>query len=204
MIRPYSDQQVQTLCLLILTAIVVAASLYWLRPVLEPFVLALFIACGVSPYMNWDQDRLRMPRMLAIASGIGLALMVLTILWSLIWVSVVDLAQNSVTYQSRFNELIERTIKWVPSYLMAADDEEAAVEDGPAEAADGVEDGGAAARAARRDRARKATEDKIREFANYLRQKVGYILLQLSGSYDPVALDAERPLYLDIEDAAVV
>ena len=40
----YIDQRVQTTCLVILTVLAVGGALYWLRPVMIPFVLAVFLA----------------------------------------------------------------------------------------------------------------------------------------------------------------
>ncbi|MFV1968477.1 MAG: AI-2E family transporter [Pirellulaceae bacterium] len=178
------EQKVQSLCLLVLTSVAVGITLYWLRAVLIPFVLALFIASGVAPYMEWAQNRLKMPRMLAIATGVGIALSILVILWSLLWVSVVDLAQNSVTYQNRFNDLIERTVDWVPVFIVApAGAESNAEKDAEDKAENSVAaDDGETRRMERRERARRVADQKIHELASYLRQKVGYVLLQLSGS----------------------
>ena len=41
-------EQVQTICLLIISAICLGGALYWLRTVMVPFVLALFCVFGLS------------------------------------------------------------------------------------------------------------------------------------------------------------
>ena len=43
------QQRIQTVCLLILTAVAIGAALYMLRPVLIPFVLAVFLVYCLTP-----------------------------------------------------------------------------------------------------------------------------------------------------------
>ena len=47
-----ADSRVQTVCLLILTFIAGAVALYLLKPVLVPFVLALFFTYCLSPVIG--------------------------------------------------------------------------------------------------------------------------------------------------------
>ena len=54
-------------CELIIATILGGAALFWLRPVLLPFVLALFFVAGITPVLTHVQDRLKAPRMVAIA-----------------------------------------------------------------------------------------------------------------------------------------
>ena len=42
------EQRVQTVCLVILSAVALGAAMYWLRPIMMPFVLAVFIALGLG------------------------------------------------------------------------------------------------------------------------------------------------------------
>jgi predicted PurR-regulated permease PerM len=51
-------------CLVILSTIAVAGSLFYLRPVLIPFVLAVFIALALSSVVEFLCQRLRVPRSL--------------------------------------------------------------------------------------------------------------------------------------------
>ena len=54
------ELRVQTVCLLILSAIALGFALYWLRPVMIPFVLAVFFALGLSPAVDIQVRRLRL------------------------------------------------------------------------------------------------------------------------------------------------
>ena len=71
------DQKIQTTCLIILTTIAVALALYWLTPVLIPFVLALFLAIGLAPLIDLPVRRLHMPRAAAVLMTLTLAGVVL-------------------------------------------------------------------------------------------------------------------------------
>ena len=44
--------RVQTMCLLILATVATGFALYWLRPVLIPFVLAIFLMYCVRPVLD--------------------------------------------------------------------------------------------------------------------------------------------------------
>ena len=67
-----ADRRIQTVCLLILTAIALGAALQYLSPVLIPFVLAVFFTYCLAPVIEFQIHRLRMPRILAVATTIAL------------------------------------------------------------------------------------------------------------------------------------
>src|SRR5689334_745294 len=73
------QDRAQTICLLILTFIASAVALYLLRPVLVPFVLALFFTYCLTPLIDFQVKRLSAPRGVAVvgAAVIGLAVLVL-------------------------------------------------------------------------------------------------------------------------------
>ena len=100
------ERGVQTICLLLLSALAVAAALYWLRPVMVPFVLAVFIAYGLSPLVDFSVRRLRFPRVLAVAGTLALAFLLLVSLGALISASVGQLASNAEAYQAQLSQLL--------------------------------------------------------------------------------------------------
>ena len=63
-----SYEHVQTVCLLILALVAGGAALYWLRPVLVPLVLAIFVTYALSPLVDLQIVRLRFPRPVAIVA----------------------------------------------------------------------------------------------------------------------------------------
>src|SRR5437764_1381519 len=62
------DRRVQTACLLIIALIAVGFALFFLKPVLVPFVLALFFTYCLTPIIDVQMRRFHMPRWLALAS----------------------------------------------------------------------------------------------------------------------------------------
>ena len=74
---PQRERRIQTICLLVLTSIGIAGALYWLRPVMIPFVFSVFIAFGLSPFVNVPVRRFGVPRSIAIAATLLLAFLLL-------------------------------------------------------------------------------------------------------------------------------
>jgi AI-2 transport protein TqsA len=101
------EQRVQTVCLLVLATVAGAAALWWLRPALLPFVLAVFIAFGLQPLVQVGVARLRLPRGLAVFATGLLALVLLWLVGGLLSTSVAQLAANAPTYQAQIARLIE-------------------------------------------------------------------------------------------------
>ena len=112
---------VQTTCLVILSTIAVAFAIYWLKPVLIPFVLALFLAIGLAPVVNVLVRRLRVPRVLGAAITLVLAFMVLVLLGIIITGSLRGLAANAETYQTRTQELINQAVERLPLETIGVD-----------------------------------------------------------------------------------
>ncbi len=108
------DRRMQTVCLLILTAVAIGVALYMLRPVLIPFVLAVFLVYCLSPVIDVQVKSLNIPRSVAVVSTILLGCLVLFGLWLLVWASVSQMAQNAGAYEEHFKELVENTTERLP------------------------------------------------------------------------------------------
>jgi AI-2 transport protein TqsA len=113
------ERAVQTGALVLIAAILGAAALYWLSPVLIPFVLALFVWLGARPLIQWLERQLRLPRGLAVLAALGLAIATGVLLAALVSGSLVRLAQDAPQYQERSRALIERGLEAVPEALRA-------------------------------------------------------------------------------------
>jgi AI-2 transport protein TqsA len=105
------ELRIQTLCLLILTTVAVAAALYWLRSVMIPFVLAAFIAVALAPVIDAQVRYLRIPRGLAIVATLTLALFVVNLISGFVSASVVQLAGSADLYQERAQKLISEVTR---------------------------------------------------------------------------------------------
>ena len=68
------ESRVQTVCLVILSTVAMGAALYWLKPVLIPFTLAVFVSLGLGPAVDFQIRWLRLPRPMALASTLLIVL----------------------------------------------------------------------------------------------------------------------------------
>jgi AI-2 transport protein TqsA len=104
------EQHIQTVCLLILSMVAVAVALWWLRPVMIPFVLATFFSVALSPLIAFQIRVLRVPRPLAMLATLVFGCAILMVLGGLISVSVGQLAANTDVYQRQINQLLDRAM----------------------------------------------------------------------------------------------
>lgn len=100
-------QKLQTTCLLLLTAAVVAAALYFLSAVLVPFVLALFLAIGLWPVIDLQIRKLRLPRNLAVLNTMLLGAALLFLVGLLVASSVNQMLANQESYTAKIDQLME-------------------------------------------------------------------------------------------------
>lgn len=107
---PLDEDRIQTLCLLILSAVAIGFVLHWLRGVMIPFVLALFIAIALGPVVSLQRRWLRFPHWLAVLDAMILALLLLGAIAALVSASAAELLQNADTYQAKVRALAERMI----------------------------------------------------------------------------------------------
>jgi AI-2 transport protein TqsA len=111
-VRTY--QRVQTFCLLTLTLMALGMGSYLLRPVLVPFVLAVFLTYCLTPLIDAQRRYLRMPRGLAIVSAVILAVVVLALCGSVVATSISSASQRWPDYEKQFQDLTERFASYLP------------------------------------------------------------------------------------------
>jgi AI-2 transport protein TqsA len=100
----------QNLCLMILAAVAVGFVLFWFRSVLIPFVLAVFVAYGISPLIEVQNRWLRIPRPLAVLATLLVGVLLLVMLGGLVSTSIAQLSENAVAYQQQIEQLVERVM----------------------------------------------------------------------------------------------
>ena len=105
---PNHERRIQTICLLILTAIAIAAALYWLKPVMIPFVLAYFFVTALNPLIDYQTRKLRVPRMAAIGLTFVLGALIFCLLWVGIAFSVGQLQEHKDAYMQSLKNFNER------------------------------------------------------------------------------------------------
>jgi len=111
-VRAY--QRVQTFCLLALTLMALGVASYLLRPVLVPFVLAVFLTYCLTPLIDAQRRYLRMPRGVAIVSTVLLALVVLALCCSVVATSISSASRRLQDYEKQFQDLTERFASSMP------------------------------------------------------------------------------------------
>ncbi len=111
------ELKIQTACLMVVAALAIGLALYLLRPVLVPFVLALFFAAGLAPILDLIEKRLGAPRLVAVAIAFLVGLVLLAVLWSFVWLSVQSLLDNRQMYEERIDQLIDDANARLPDYV---------------------------------------------------------------------------------------
>lgn len=110
-----SRSKIQTVCLMVLTAVTIGHSIYWLQPVLVPFVVAVFVVSGVAPIIERLEKKLGVNRLFACGIAFFIGLLVLALLGISLWASVVELADNAADYRESINEFVKKTESWIPT-----------------------------------------------------------------------------------------
>ncbi len=108
------ERPIQTACLLTLTAIATAAALYWLHPVVVPFVFALFLAVTLSPIVHFLSRVARVPHVLSVVLALVAFFLVVLVLAGFISVSVRQFAGNVGAYQRQFQSLLNDAAERLP------------------------------------------------------------------------------------------
>ena len=108
------QQRVQTTCLIIISTIAVAVAFQKLAPVLVPFVLAVFIALGMSLMIDLQMRYLRVPRLAALLIAIVVGLLILMMFGLLIMAAVEQLNANAGTYQEQIKSMLDRLAQTLP------------------------------------------------------------------------------------------
>jgi len=97
-----------TVSLLVIAAVAGAAALWYTRPVMVPFVLAVFIAYLVSPLVDILRTRFRVPRQAAVALTLLVAALLLVLLAMLVVTSMAGLLSRFDLYQDRVIGLVQK------------------------------------------------------------------------------------------------
>jgi AI-2 transport protein TqsA len=103
-----TETRVQTVCLLILTAIMGAFCLHWLQSVAVPLVLAAFLATILTPLIDVQARYLRLPRLVAITVTLIVVLVVMALTVGAVADSLGNLASEAKTYEAHLAEILRR------------------------------------------------------------------------------------------------
>ncbi|MFK7738174.1 MAG: AI-2E family transporter [Pirellulaceae bacterium] len=113
-----TNQSIQTYCLSVIAVAVLTYMVYWLRPVLVPFVVALFVVSGITPILETVERFLKVNRLIASVIAFVAGLLILFLLSVCLWGSVQQLASQGNAYRAQVNKLLSSAQKWVPATLL--------------------------------------------------------------------------------------
>ncbi len=108
------DQRIQTICLFILCTIALGFTLYLLKPILIPLVLAIFFTYCLSPIIEVLIKKLRFPRPLAIVSAVLIGCLVLVLMGLVVSSSVEQVSANAGEYKAYITEIMRKFISALP------------------------------------------------------------------------------------------
>lgn len=106
-----SDLHVQTVCLLILAFVATGYALFWLKPVLVPFVLALFFAACLKPLIALQRKHLKFPQPLAVAGALLLAIIILSAIGIPLTMAI---SRSWPTFQHQFDLFVKKLPQELP------------------------------------------------------------------------------------------
>ena len=101
------EQQIQTVCLLIISMVAIAVALFWLRGVMVPFVFAVLVAFGLVPLIDLLVRYLHLPRSVALLATLLTSFVILGVVGGLISSSVAQLAARADIYQEQLEQLLD-------------------------------------------------------------------------------------------------
>ena len=110
-----AELHVQTVCLALLSVVAIAFALWWLQPVMIPFVVAAFLALPLMPLVDGLEVHARMPRTLAVCVALLLALALLVAAGALTSSAVVQISNSAGEYEQTLPTLFNDTTEWIPS-----------------------------------------------------------------------------------------
>lgn len=108
-----ANSRIQTISLMVIAAVLLTYLIYWLRPVLVPFVVAVFVVSGITPILEYLENRLRVNRLVAAGITFLAGLMLMITLGISLWLSALDLAENAPAYRKRVTRIVTSVEAWL-------------------------------------------------------------------------------------------
>ena len=104
------EKRFQTICLFILSVVAIAFALYWLRPVMIPFILAVFFSLILTPLIDLQKKFFKIPNALAVITTVVLGLMLIITFGLLISASVTQMLSNVDSYQEKIVQMLNKVV----------------------------------------------------------------------------------------------
>ena len=108
------EQRIQTVCLLILTALGITGALYFFKGVLIPFVLAVFLTLSLGPVIDLQMKWLRIPRRTAILTTVAVGCAILALGTLLVTAAADEIVRNRDDYEDQIQQVLVRARALLP------------------------------------------------------------------------------------------
>jgi len=108
--RQIEQGNLTTVSLLVIASTCLAVALYWTRPVMVPFMLALFLTHLVAPLVDGLQVGLKAPRWVALLAAFLVIAGLLTLLTLLLITSIGGLMENVGTFKEKGLQIVDRAL----------------------------------------------------------------------------------------------
>ena len=114
MFNQNSEQnQIITFSILIIAMVCAAFAMYYARTVLIPFVLALFLRFLITPLIDFQINKLRIHRYVAIPVSIFIVIYFFIVFIPPVFNSIKSFLENASDYQDRVILLVDFILKWI-------------------------------------------------------------------------------------------
>ena len=107
-----AELHVQTICLAALTVVAVGFALWWLQPVMIPFVVAAFLAFALMPLVDGLEVYVHLSRTIAVCVALLLALLVLATAGAATRTAVVQITSNAAQYEAQLSAIMSDVAEW--------------------------------------------------------------------------------------------
>ncbi len=97
--------RLRTLSLVVIASVMIGMALMFLREIVGPLLLAVFLSFSILPLVDWLQVKVRLPRLLAVTAAMAITMLGASIAVTVIAASLYRIADRADFYRMRLIEL---------------------------------------------------------------------------------------------------
>lgn len=116
-----SRENIVPACLVIITLMALMVIFFYMKPVLVPFVFAIFLYFVVSPLTDWFVAKLRLPRGLAIGASFLFLVAFLGVFITILGVSISSFIESSGIYRDKLIRIFDEMVLMLNGYGIEMD-----------------------------------------------------------------------------------
>ena len=108
-----SGRKLSLICQIVIASVLATAALIYMRSVLLPLVISLFIVVVASPVIQFGQRNMKLPRSMVIILGIALSVVTTSLFWLVVYFSVESFATGVDAYQEKTLVVVGDVSQWL-------------------------------------------------------------------------------------------